>query len=257
MGALISVFVVLGISVIVTRVGTSALALTGLSREAAQFQARSAFLGVGYTTSESEAIVNHPVRRRIVGWLIVMGNVGLVRAGASLGLSFTRASGGQAAQRAGALGVGLLVLGLLLRSRPVTAALSRLIEASLRRWTDLDVRDYASLLELQGEYGVMELKIEGGDWLANRTLADAELRDEGVVVLGIRRAGGAYIGAPDGTTLVEPGDSLVVYARSHRLCELDERRRGAGGDEAHLDAVTEQAAIEAAERDAVRRPVPA
>src|SRR3954468_20016389 len=179
MAALISVFVVLGISVIVTRVGTSALALTGLSREAAQFQARSAFLGVGYTTSESEAIVNHPVRRRIVGWLIVMGNVGLVSAGASLVLSFTRASGAQAAQRAGALGVGLLVLGLLLRSRPVTAALSRLIEASLRRWTDLDVRDYASLLELQGEYGVMELKIEGGDWLANRTLADAELRDEG------------------------------------------------------------------------------
>src|SRR3954452_1154780 len=201
MAALISVFVVLGISVIVTRVGASALALTGLSRQVAQFQARSAFLGVGYTTGESEAIVNHPVRRRIVGGLIVLGNVGIVSAGASLVLSFTRASGAQAAQRAGALAVGLGVLVLLLRSRPVTAALSRLIEAALRRWTDLDVRDYASLLELQGEYGVMELRIEDGDWLANRTLADAALRDEGIVVLGIHRAGGGYVGAPEGGTL--------------------------------------------------------
>jgi hypothetical protein len=252
MGALISVFAVLGISIIVTRVGASALTLTGLSRDIAQFQARSAFLGVGFTTSESEAIVNHPVRRRITAALIVMGNVGVVSTGASLVLSFTRATGSQAAQRAGALVVGLVLLVLLVRSKPVTVALSRLIEASLRRWTDLDVRDYASLLELQGEYGVMELQLDGGDWLAGQTLADAALRDEGVIVLGIRRKSGAYIGAPDGTTCVEPGDSLVVYARSHRLCELDDRRAGAVGDQAHADAVAEQNAIEDAEHDADR-----
>jgi hypothetical protein len=254
MAALVSVFVVLGISVIATRVGASALTLTGLSRDVAHFQARSAFLGVGFTTAESEAIVNHPVRRRIASGLIVLGNVGIVSAGASLVLSFTRASGAQAAQRAGALAIGLVLLVLLIRSRPVAAAMSRLIEAALRRWTDLDVRDYASLLELHGEYAVMELEIDDGDWLANRTLADAALRDEGVVVLGIRRAGGTYLGAPDGGTLVQPGDSLVVYARSHRLCELDERHRGGGGDHAHADAVAEQAAIEDAEREAARAP---
>jgi hypothetical protein len=250
MAALVSVFVVLGISVIVTRVGASALALTGLSREAAHFQARSAFLGVGYTTSESEAIVNHPVRRRITSGLIVLGNVGIVSAGASLVLSFTRASGSEAAIRAAALAVGLVLLVLLVRSRPVNAALSRLIEAALRRWTDIDVRDYASLLELDGEYGVMELQIDDGDWLANRTLADAGLRDEGVVVLGIHRGGGSYVGAPDGGTLVQPGDSLLVYARSHRLCELDERVHGEAGDRAHGEAVAEQAGIEEAERGA-------
>src|SRR3954464_13865412 len=119
MAALISVFVVLGISVIVTRVGASALALTGLSRDVAHFQARSAFLGVGYTTGEAEAIVNHPVRRRVASRLIVMGNVGIVSAGASLVLSFTRATGSQAAERAGALALGLVVLVLLIRSRPV------------------------------------------------------------------------------------------------------------------------------------------
>src|SRR3954464_13374188 len=117
MAALVSVFVVLGISVIVTRVGASALALTGLSRDVAHFQARSAFLGVGYTTAEAEAIVNHPVRRRIAGGLIVLGNVGIVSAGASLVLSFTRATGTEAAQRAALLAGGLAVLILLIRSK--------------------------------------------------------------------------------------------------------------------------------------------
>jgi Trk K+ transport system NAD-binding subunit len=137
------------------------------------------------------------------------------------------------------------------RSRPVDRALSRLIDAALRRWTDLDVRDYAELLELDGDYGVMELLVEEGDWLAGRTLADAMLRDEGIVVLGVHRAGGAYIGAPDGHTRIAPGDSLTVYARTHRLCEIDERLKGAEGDRAHAEAVAEQAALEDRERAGV------
>lgn len=248
MGALLSVFAVLGISVIVTRVGAAALIHTGLSHDVARFQARSAFLGVGFTTTESEAIVNHPVRRRIASALILLGNVGIVGAGASLVLSFTRATGTQALQRAGVLGAGLIVLVLLVRSRPVDAVMSRLIAAALRRWTDLDVRDYANLLELDGDYGVMELTVEDGDWLAHRTLADSELRDEGIIVLGIHRRGGGYVGAPDGETFVEPGDSLLVYARSKRLCEIDERPPGDAGDRAHREAVAEQQSIETAER---------
>ena len=250
MAALLSVFAVLAVAVIATRVGAIALAHTGLASDVARFQARSAFLGVGYTTAEAEAIVNHPVRRRIVSALILVGNAGVVGAIASLVLSFARASSGQVAARAAVLAAGLLLFLLVLRSRPVDAAMSRLIGALLRRFTDIDVRDYAGLLELDGDYGVMELTVDEGDWIAGRTLAEAALRDEGVVVLGIHRRGRGYIGAPDGHTLVEPGDSMVVYARSGRLCELDQRRRGSGGDEAHLEAVAEQEAIERAEHGA-------
>jgi TrkA-C domain len=250
MAALISVFVVLSIAIVVTRVGAIALTHTGLSREVARFQARSAFLGVGFTTSESESIVNHPVRRRIAAGLILLGNAGLVGGVASLVLSFTRASNSQVAVRGVILATGLGLLLLLVRSAPVDRAMSRLIDAALRRWTDLDVRDYAELLELDGDYGVMELLVEEGDWLAGRTLAEAALRDEGIVVLGVHRAGGAYVGAPDGHTLISPGDSLTVYARTHRLCELDERLQGAGGDRAHADAVVEQAEVEERERAA-------
>ena len=54
---------VLSLSLFVTQLATIALTYTGLSLEAARFQARSAFTGTGFTTSEAENVVDHPVRR--------------------------------------------------------------------------------------------------------------------------------------------------------------------------------------------------
>jgi uncharacterized membrane protein HdeD (DUF308 family) len=64
--AIISFFSVLLTSVIIVRVAAIMLKSTGLSQDVARFQARSAFTGTGFTTRESEAIINHPVRRRII-----------------------------------------------------------------------------------------------------------------------------------------------------------------------------------------------
>jgi hypothetical protein len=69
---------------------TIALTHTGLTKASAKFQARSAFSGAGFTTSESEMVVNHPVRRKIVMLLILLGNAGLVTAVSSLILTFVR-----------------------------------------------------------------------------------------------------------------------------------------------------------------------
>jgi hypothetical protein len=75
-------------SSLVTRMAAMALALTGMSGEAARFQARSAFTGVGFTTREAEEIVWHPVRRRIVMLLMLLGNLGVGAVVATLMLSF-------------------------------------------------------------------------------------------------------------------------------------------------------------------------
>ncbi len=247
--ALISLFVVVVLSLIITRVATVALTLTGLSREVARFQARSAFSGVGFTTSESELVVSHPVRRRIVLLLMLLGNAGFVSAIASLILSFLSAAG----PREVALRLVILLLGLgslwaLARSRLVDRYMGHVIGWALRRWTHLEVRDYADLLDLHGDYRVVERVVEPGDWLAGRTLADLKLREEGVLVLGIRRRDGTYVGAPRGWTEIRPGDTLIIYGRAALLDELCRRRAGPEGDQAHLRAVAEQEKILERER---------
>jgi hypothetical protein len=86
--AAISLLVVLSLSILITRIATVALAHTGLSQETARFQARSAFTGVGFTTTEAESVDNHPVRRRILMLLMLLGNAGIVTAVASMMLTF-------------------------------------------------------------------------------------------------------------------------------------------------------------------------
>ena len=78
MGAIITLLAIVTISLLVNRIATVALVFTGVSKDLARFQARSAFTGSGFTTSESEMMMQHPVRRRIVMILMFAGSVGFV-----------------------------------------------------------------------------------------------------------------------------------------------------------------------------------
>ncbi|MDD5355458.1 MAG: potassium transporter TrkA, partial [Candidatus Omnitrophica bacterium] len=82
--ALFSLLIIIIMSVVVVRIGSIALELTGLSPEIASFQAQSVFSGVGFTTQESEAIVTHPLRRRIIRILILFGSAGVTTSIATL-----------------------------------------------------------------------------------------------------------------------------------------------------------------------------
>jgi Trk K+ transport system NAD-binding subunit len=176
--------------------------------------------------------------------LMIMGNAGIVTVMASLILGFVDTAGSREAfEKIGFLVIGLLVLLWMARSKWVERRLNRLIRKALERWTDLDVRDYASLFKLKDGYSVSELGIRAGEWLADRSLSDLALTAEGVLVLGVRRADGTYEGAPRGDSVVSGGDYIIAYGRSDRLKELDRRARGAQGDEQHAAAVREHALL--------------
>jgi hypothetical protein len=243
-GAALSIVAIVAVSYVIIRVATSALVMTGMARESARFQARSAFLGVGFTTSEAESIVDHPVRRRIAMWLMWLGNVGIVTVVGGLVISFGRghATLGKLAIIVG----GFALLALIVRSPFVEKPLERLIQRMLSRFGGLDVRDYAGLLHVRGGWTIDELKVEEGDWIAGQTLGDLGLRHEGILVLGIERADGDYLGTPHGRDVVRADDTLVLYGRRQRITELDVRARGAEGQRAHEAAIAEQRRLEAA-----------
>jgi hypothetical protein len=236
--ALILVFVTVIFSLLVTRVATVMLTLTGMSRESARFQARSAFSGTGFTTTESESVVNHPVRRRVILSLILLGNAGIVSGLAAVLLSFSAVSGsGDAVLRLAVLLVGLVLLWRFAASQIVDRAMSRVIERALRRWTDLDVRDYAGLLRLADQWMVGEIEVDEGDWLCDIPLKDLGLSAEGVLVLGIERADGRWLGAPNRESQLHHGDIAVIYGKRDTLERIDARERTAEGE---LDWVTSQ-----------------
>jgi hypothetical protein len=226
-----SLLVIIALGLLITRVATVVLEATGMSKHAARFQARSAFTGSGFTTRESESVVDHPVRRKVIMWLMLLGNAGIVAAAGSLIIGF-RGSGSDA-WRVLELAIGLLCIVAVSRSRWVDRHLTRGIGRALRRFTDLPARDLDSLIGLADGYSVSELAVQKGDWIAGRSLGELALQDEGVVVLGVLRRSGHYVGVPTAETQVQPGDTLIVYGVAAALEELDDRRRGELGDRQH------------------------
>ena len=232
------------VSLLITRVASTALTATGMSRTAARFQARSALSGVGFTTSEAESVVNHPVRRRIIMALMLTGTVGVATVVASLIGSLLRTDNAEGAVTRGLLLVaGLLAVYLLSKSAVVDRWLSNAIARVLSRYTDIEVRDYEALLHVAGEYTVKELLAKPQSWLAGRTLGELRLRDEGITVLGIVRGDQEYVGVPGKETIVGEGDSVILYGRASEIRELSKRSPGPRGQREHVRSAWDQSTV--------------
>lgn len=242
MAAVLTFLLILIISILVNKVATVALVHTGMSHESAKFQARSAFTGVGFTTSEAENVVRHPVRRRILMVLMLLGNAGIVSAMTSLILAFIDLDAGSIPWYIRILlivgGAGLLWL--LAISRWVDRSLSAIINWGFKHWTKLDTRDYVNLLHLTEDYRVKEMKIQKDDWLANRSLKDLSLNEEGALILGIKRPDGRFVGAPTKDTRIKVDDVIIIYGREETIEQLDERRAGWEGEKRHRESVSKQ-----------------
>ncbi|MGI9657460.1 MAG: TrkA C-terminal domain-containing protein, partial [Gaiellaceae bacterium] len=156
-------------------------------------------------------------------------------------IPFADTSGGRDALLRSLILVGGLMLVLLAaRSSWVDHKLTRLIAAALTRFTSIEARDYAALLNLSNGFTVAELHVDAGDWIARCTLEELHLHDEGVAVLGLQRGmSDAYVGVPIHGTPVLAGDTVVLYGKASRIAELDTRKAGPAGDAAHELAVTD------------------
>lgn len=239
--AIITVVLVLVVSITVTKIASIALTHTGLSKESAKFQARSAFTGVGFTTSESEKVVNNPARRKILLLLMILGNAGIVTGVSSLIIGFVNVD----QQQSGWIKITVLVTSIVLlwnlaNSKWFDRKMSNVVSRYLKRYTELDVNDYTSLLHLSGEYRISEMGIDKGHWLVSRTIRTTQVRDEGIIILAITRMNGTYLGAPQADTRIKEGDLLILYGRAKALAALERRMKDKRGYVEHKKLVEEQ-----------------
>lgn len=222
--AIVVLVIIISLNLLVIRIATAALVLTGMSREMARFQARSAFCTVGFTTSEAESVVSHPVRRRIIMILMLAGNVGFTSTIVTASFSFhgegTFGMAGRVLILAGMV-TGFWALSM---SRWVDNLMFRVTSWMLSKFTTLEAHDYTTLLGFGEGYCVMEIPVDPEDWLVGKNLGTLHLTDAGVVVLGIRRKTGEFVGSPGAGVYVRNGDTLVVYGTRPDIAALDAAR---------------------------------
>lgn len=226
MVALFSLLIIILLSIVVIRIGAIALELTGVSPEIASFQAQSAYSGVGFTTAESETIVTHPVRRRIIRILILLGSAGITTSIATLVLTFVGETGRDLLIRGLILASGVLVIFLFARSRYIYNIMKKVISRALERWTTLRVFDYEQLLGFNEGYTISRITVRHDSWLNDKKLSELRLDQEGILILAIyRKVHGkeTFIGGPTGDTVIKAEDVLICYSRQDASKALVEK----------------------------------
>jgi len=237
MGWVLALLLIAVAAYFIIRTSAMALELTGLSRDAARFQAISAFFGVGFTTRESELVVNHAVRRRIIRNLIIIGNIGLLSIVASAIATITNSQGNQIGERFGLIVAVLAFLFALGRFQLINRAIDRVVRSMIAKSGAVRALDYDKLLGVSRGYSVSEIVVMPGSWLDGQTLAQCRLRDEGLNVLAVVTASGNFQGSPHGETRLVAGETIIVYGPDEALHRLATRSGGRRGLESHESAI--------------------
>ena len=192
-------------------VGSIALEATGMERTKARFQVLSAITGTGFTTSESEAIVNHPRRRRIATWLIFIGNTGVVGCIIAL-LVFVRV-GIKAPSPLQIIVVVAVVLAIILfiTLGPMNA-LTNFIVRLVRKGRAKSYLLAEEVLHQSGEFGVIRMAIGKKDLPDGLNVRSSGLGERGVVIIAIER-GNTVMPFPEDTETLSAGDYLLCYGK--------------------------------------------
>jgi hypothetical protein len=198
------------VSFLFVRAASIALMMTGLEKHKARFQALSAFSGTGFTTKEAEVIVNHPVRRKIARWLMIMGNAGIVTVIVTATSSFTTSAGYQLPLNIVLLIIGVFVIYKLASSRGFTRRWENLIEKKLIKSPQFDESSVEDLLRFIEGYGLVKKIVPEDSSMIGKSLAKLKLNERGILVLGIER-GKNWMPTPKASEVLEGFDRLVVY----------------------------------------------
>ena len=209
MTAALTIAVLLALSTTIVRIASVALRHTGVPDHIARFQTVSALSGAGFTTNETEMIVNHPLRRKIITAAIIAGNIGLASVATTLIVAFvgtgmdTQSTIWQVATIALAVGFTLFVM----LNQTVDRTSCRVIGRLLTRFGSFENDGFTRLAEIAPNHSVAEHIHVGAEPVDVRGLlaAQPELR-----LLVIRKIGGqSLVEAADGLRL-EINEVLVT-----------------------------------------------
>ncbi len=220
MYAIATFLVVAAITLVFTRLATGALIATGMPPHIASFQARSAFSGAGFTTTEAENVVNHPTRRRIIMAAMFVGALGTPTIVVTVLIGFVAPGPGSTRDRTLVAVAGVVLVLLAVLNRPVTGALERLGQryAQSRLSSALEGSGH-ELLSLDDDFVVAAAAVGEESSDAPRSLRGLDRALPGVTVLGVRR-GHKLIGESPADVTLQQGDALIVFGRRDRVIDL-------------------------------------
>ena len=196
---------------IIVRIASVFLRLTGLPDHVARFQSVSALTGAGFTTTESEAIVNFPIRRKVVVALMVLGNLGLISVASTVIIALAESVGDkdrlllQTVQMAAVIAL----IAVFMLSKTLDRLLCGAAGLVLRRYLSAKVEHFDVLLAIGPEHCVAAHVYRGGhDTKAYDLLGD--VRNISIMaVVGVEHRAGNI---DQYETVIRRNETVICYA---------------------------------------------
>jgi len=208
MGAALTIAILLMVSLLIIKVATVAMRLTGLPETVARFQCISALTGTGFTTTEAEMIVNYPIRRRIVITLMVVGNFGIV----SVSSTFIVAFIGIGAHGEAILFQALMILFavimtfVIMLNQSLDRFLSKITARILSYTTDIEHRGFHRVFQVSDGYSISEHAYK-----QDVPTTFSAMDHNGLTLLAIQSVGSKQTVTVDADYPIGPGDILVYF----------------------------------------------
>ncbi|WP_394936162.1 hypothetical protein [uncultured Ilumatobacter sp.] len=222
MYAVATFLVVAVLSMAFTRLAAGALIATGLPPDVASFQARSAFSGAGFTTTEAENVVNNPDSRKIISTTMFVGNLGTPTLVVTVLVGFLAPGPGNTVERVMVAISGLVLAVLLVTNRPMKRWLVKVgqQEAQRRLLPRLD-NQVVELLAVGDDFVVGTVQVVAGTDSTVQSLRSIDDALPAVRVLGVQQSEG-FFGTPPVDLELAAGDKIIAYGRRSDLQNLVE-----------------------------------
>ena len=191
--------------------GSIAFEATGMERSQARFQALSAITGTGFTTSEAEAVVNHPQRRKIASRLIVVGTTGLM--GTIVALILFIRVGLRAPSPIIIIGIVIILvtIALLVKLGAINKLTGAIVGRLRRPKLTADLTTEA-IIHQTGQYGIARISVGQREPESSFTIQDTGLAERGLTILAIERSG-TTMPFPEKGAGLHTGDYLLCYGK--------------------------------------------
>ncbi len=217
-GAIGLFFFVIMIYVVIADVITILLRLTGMTEEKAKFQVMSLLTNSGFTTAESESIMQSQIRRRIARATMVFGycfSVSIISVIVNLFLSMGKEA--VLASTILMIFVGSIFIAVMVLRKIgfIKSFFDQQIEKLAMHFLFSDRKNPVVILDDYGEAVVAQVILNGiPAFLANKELKDSGLKESfGILAMMVKQADG-HVAYAQAETVLHPGEVLIVMGKS-------------------------------------------
>ncbi len=91
---------------------------------------------------------------------------------------------------------------------------------SLERAGVVRALDYELLLNVQGGYCVSDFAVNSEHPFVGKALYESRPNDQGIVILGVTKTDGRFLGTPNKDVILECGDTVMVYGSEEAVDKM-------------------------------------